>query len=249
MKFGLGENSAGQLGNGTNTSQNVPVVVLVLANTVVKISAGNEHSLALTSQGHVMSWGSNFFGQLGNAGNAINRNIPEEIPALDNGVSVSAGGAHSLVSLADGSMRSWGFNLFGQLGNGEATDQRIPVAVSTNLTVQTVSTGNGHALALKSDGTVFSWGANFDGQLGLGDTVNRLIPTRVGAQFDVTDVSSSSFHTIALRANGSVVGWGNNSSGNSGCLSSPRVPFPFRNSFQASATPLRSLRAAASPWR
>ncbi len=98
------------------------------------ISAGAYHSLALTADGHVYAWGYNNYGQLGN-GSTANATTPVEVEGpggtgtLSNIVAISAGGYHSLALTADGHVYAWGYNGYGQLGNGSTTNATTPVEV------------------------------------------------------------------------------------------------------------------------
>jgi len=125
--FTWGENSLGQLGDGTNTNSNVPVQVNSLSD-VTAIAAGNHLSLALKSNGTVMSWGGNLDGELGN-GNNTSSNIPVAVSSVSNVFAIAAGQRHSLALKNDATISSWGGNSVGQLGNGLFTASNIPTDV------------------------------------------------------------------------------------------------------------------------
>ncbi|MEX2237778.1 MAG: RCC1 repeat-containing protein, partial [Dehalococcoidia bacterium] len=169
----------GQLGDGgTNTDQPTPVAVSGLA-TVTAIAAGGNHSLALLSDGTVRAWGYDGEGQLGDGGTNTEQPTPVAVSGLATVTAIAAGGAHSLALLSDGTVRAWGDDLFGQLGDGGTnTDQPTPVAVSGLTAVTAIAAGGGHSLALLSDGTVRAWGLDSSGQLGDGGT-NTDQPTPV----------------------------------------------------------------------
>ncbi len=120
-----GENSAGELGNGTFTNSNVPVQVSGLTN-IIAMSGGY---LALKSDGTVWSWGYNFFGQLGN-GTTTNTNIPAQIASLTGITSIVGVRYYSLAKAFDGTLYSFGWNLWGELGDGTTVDRTLPVSVS-----------------------------------------------------------------------------------------------------------------------
>lgn len=89
---------------------------------------------------------------------------------------VAAGVDFSAVLNADNTVSTWGFNLYGQLGEGTNNTQRLPVQVQGLTNVKAISAGTYFALALKNDGTVLAWGNNSDGQLGDGTNNNSNVP-------------------------------------------------------------------------
>jgi len=133
-----GDNRNGQLGDGTTENRNVPVPVHDLRN-VGAIATGYHHSLALLRDGTVRAWGLNDQGQLGD-GTTTNRSRPVEVPGLTRVTAISANGGgddmapgrygHSLALLEDGTVRAWGANERGQLGDGTTLDRPSPVVVT-----------------------------------------------------------------------------------------------------------------------
>ena len=116
-----GQNSYGQLGDGTTTQRNSPVSIPSLTSGVTSVSSGEYHSCALTSSGAVMCWGLNSNGQLGDGTNT-QRNSPVSIPSLTSGVtSISSGAYHSCALTSAGAAKCWGRNSYGQLGDGTTT--------------------------------------------------------------------------------------------------------------------------------
>jgi hypothetical protein len=159
-----GDNSLGQLGDGTSSDSDVPVAVSV-STGVKQISAGYFHSLALLSNGTVVAWGENDLGQLGD-GTTTTSDVPVAVSGLSGVTAVAAGGDHSLALLSNGTVMAWGYNQYGQLGDGTATGpemcgsqacSRVPVAVSGLTGVTAIAAGSGHSLALLGDGTVMAW--------------------------------------------------------------------------------------------
>ena len=98
------------------------------ASHIVAIAAGVDQSLALKSDGTVLSWGFNSSGQLGD-GTTTGRFTPGAVSSASNIVAISAGFIHSLALTSDGTLLSWGNNLYGQLGDGTTTDRSTPVPV------------------------------------------------------------------------------------------------------------------------
>ena len=120
-----GSNGYGELGNGTNTNSNLPLQVPGLTGTNA-IAAGGSHSLGLKSDGTVRAWGMNIWGQLGN-GTFTDSNVPVQVSGLT-GVSAIAAcvGLHSVALKSDGTVRAWGNNGAGELGNGPTLTAMCP---------------------------------------------------------------------------------------------------------------------------
>jgi alpha-tubulin suppressor-like RCC1 family protein len=207
-----GQNDFGQLGDGTTIDSNIPVGVYDLSSGVKAVSAGGYHTCALSERGGVKCWGFNYNGQLGD-GTTIDRLTPVGVSDLSSGViAVSAGGSHTCALTAAGGVKCWGQNDFGRLGDGTTTDQHTPVDVSDLYSgVIAISAGSGHTCAFISAGAVKCWGYNYYGQLGDGTTVNRLTPVDVfWLTSGVIAVSAGGSHTCALTAAGGVKCWGQN---------------------------------------
>ena len=94
---------------------------------------------------------------------------------------IAAGGLHTVALKSDGTVWAWGYNGYGQLGDGTTTNRLTPVQVSSLSGVTAIAAGVYHTLALKSDGTVWAWGYNGDGRLGDGTTTNRTTPVQVSS--------------------------------------------------------------------
>jgi len=124
---------------------------------------------------------------------------------------ISAGDLHSVALKNDGTVLAWGYNGYGQLGNGTTTDSYTPVPVSFLLSdVIAISAGGYRTVALKNDGTVWAWGKNYYGQLGDGTTIDSYTPVRVSGLTDVIAISAGESHTIALKNDRTIWAWGRN---------------------------------------
>ncbi|WP_395753441.1 cadherin-like beta sandwich domain-containing protein [Prosthecobacter sp.] len=230
--YAWGYNSTGQLGNNTTSNASVPVPATtagtpLAGRTLLALSAGSGHSLALCVDGTLAAWGSNSYGALGNGLNTDSK-VPVAVTTQDTPlqgrivVAASSGANHNLVLCSDGTLAAWGGNSNSQLGNGTTTGTSVPVAVTTlgtplaGKTVVAVSAGAYHNLSLCSDGTIAAWGYNFYGQLGNNSSADSSIPVAVTtagtplAGKTVVAVSAGTYHSLALCSDGTLLTWGAN---------------------------------------
>ncbi|WP_018220297.1 RCC1 domain-containing protein [Salinispora pacifica] len=217
-----GQNDQGELGDGTMTNRTTPVAVsLPVGAEVTAIAGGNNHSLALTSTGTILAWGSNFGGQLGD-GTIIDRSTPVDVnlPVGVTITAIAAHGDHSLALTSTGAVLAWGVNSSGQLGDGTTTNRTTPVAVSlpVGAEVTAIAGGSDHSLALTSTGAVLAWGQNDQGELGDGTMIDRTTPVAVSlpAGPTVTAITGGNHHSLAVTSTGTVLAWGENVSGQLG---------------------------------
>ena len=213
-----GDNSYGQLGDGTTVPKPYPVDVVGLSSDVVAVSAGPAHTCALTSAGAVSCWGWNDSGQLGD-GSVTNASLPRQVVGLVSGVSrISTGGTTPISLLgggfscavtAAGAATCWGNNAFFQMG-GFVSSSLVPVDVPTLRSgVLSISAGAAHACAVLADGSVKCWGSNLYGQLGLPTSQPVYPPTQLPAIAPgVQTVAAGGLHTCATTTPGVVHCWG-----------------------------------------
>lgn len=249
-----GNNALGQLGDGTTTYRPGHVMVAGLDEPVQAITAGSDHTCALTTAGGVKCWGANGSGQLGD-GTTTRRLTPVAVTGLGSGIqAISAGHFHTCALTAGGAVLCWGANAEGQLGDNSQTSRTTPVAVvGLGAGVQAISAGGEHSCALKVGGNVECWGANALGQLGDLTHLRRLVPVPVLGLGQATTVGAGTYHTCAATQGGMAYCWGDNIAGQLGDgtavgknLPSPVLlsDFIFTGSFQEQLVPLRGLRAA-----
>jgi len=183
-----------------------------------QVSAGQNHTCALTDTGAVLCWGSNFEGRLGN-GTGLDSAVPTGVSGLAGGaLALGVGVAHSCAVDASNGIWCWGRGGAGQLGDGAAIDSNAPVAVS-NLPggVESITAGYAHSCAVTSGGGVLCWGLNDDGQLGDGTNTSSPLPVAViGLGSGVVAVSAGDGSTCALTSTGAVLCWGSDLQGRLG---------------------------------
>ena len=173
-----GYNDAERLGDGTPSTRHIPLAVTP-DRTYTTVSAGTHHSLALDSSGHLWAWGYNRDGQLGDGTTTTERHTPVAVTPDRTYIAVSAGTHHSLALDRSGHLWAWGYNSYGQLGDGTTTRRRAPVEITPDRTYTMVVAGWYHSLALDSTGHLWAWGYNSFGQLGDGTTTRRRAPVEI----------------------------------------------------------------------
>jgi alpha-tubulin suppressor-like RCC1 family protein len=176
-----GLNDTGQLGDGSTSSRNLPVDVVGLGSGVRAVGTGFSHSCAVRDTGAVSCWGASFFGRLLGDESPDDRAVPGPVPSLTADVlDISLGGFHSCVRMADASMRCWGENNVGAIGDNSRLSRGVPTQVA-GLTagVSQIDVGFGGQTCAVVDGGAKCWGENTFGQLGDGSTYGVATPQRV----------------------------------------------------------------------
>lgn len=239
-----GTNNDGERG-GNPTVANTPATVNGVTGATVVGVAGvgpfvttnrtpyGGHSCAVVTAGAVRCWGFNITGQLG-SGSTGGSNSPRTASGVAGAIGVTAGGdngwgsmlfsapdidgrAHTCAVMADGSVKCWGSNFWGELGNGLAPkNSATPALVSGLSNASRIAAGLHHVCAVRTTGVVSCWGANEAGQLGSGRTVDTPLPVDVYGIAGAIDVAAEQQLSCARLAGGTVACWGSNTGGTLG---------------------------------
>ena len=202
-----GLNTYGMLGNNTTVQSTIPILISafgsIVGKTIVAITAGGNHTVALDSVGQVHAWGYNTSFELGN-NNQTQSNIPINVSSFGSIVNktivmIAAGFSHTVALDSTGQVHAWGFSQYGQTGNnisGLYVTTHIPTLISAfgslvNKTIIEISTGKYHTFALDSTGQVHAWGNNGNGQLGNNTLTLSPIPVLVTGFGSISSIATT----------------------------------------------------------
>ena len=210
-----GQNSFGNLGDGTITVRSSPIQIGLLTNWS-KIYPGYT-TFGIKIDSSLWGWGYNTNGQLGDGTNT-GTSSPNQIGLLTNWSTCQSGVSFSGTSATklDGSLWGWGTNSSGNIGVNDTIHRSSPVQVGS-LTNWKRVLKDSHTVALKTDGTLWSWGSNSPyGNLGDGTIVDKSSPVQIGTNSNWVDFSTGQFINIARTSSGLIYTWGINIAGNLG---------------------------------
>lgn len=264
--FCWGSDAAGQLGDGgANADQGVPVEVAGGRRPWAGVSAGGFHTCARTLQGQLWCWGSDFWGQLGNAG--ANTDVGEPVQVTGGSglwAEVSAGYQHTCARSASRHLWCWGNDGSGRLGDDiTVVERNAPVEVSGATADWTaVTAGIFHTCGIRTTGRLYCWGLDSAGQLGDGPPLSEQhTPVEVaGSRTDWIAVDLGRSHTCGLQRTGTLSCWGWDQAGQLGddvANANQAVPVPVAGGasrwtsvttggYHTCAT--RPQSPASSPW-
>lgn len=202
-----GRNQSRQCGRSGPDVLTAPAEVSLVG--VVEVAAGFAHACVRVRTGNVLCWGSNSSGQLGvnPAVTGPSRSTPGVLDGLSGVVAVRGAGEYSCARMTGGSIRCWGRNNFGQLGDGTVSDRWMPSLVTNSSRIIEVVPGESHACGRVDDGGALCWGRSEYGATGSAPR-NVLIPTRVDGLSDVTAIALGVSHSCASLGDGRIVCWG-----------------------------------------
>jgi alpha-tubulin suppressor-like RCC1 family protein len=231
-----GNGGSGSLGNIIITgTRSTPVTTFAGGTNWKQVSAGDEHTAAVKTDGTLWIWGNGGSGRLG-TNDTTTRSTP--VTTFSGGTDwkqVSAGGIHTAAVKTDGTLWTWGFGGSARLGDATLTTRSTPVTTfAGGNNWKQVAAGSAYTAAVKTDGTLWTWGAGFDGRLGTNDTTNRSTPvTTFAGGTNWKQVAAAAApagggnHTVALRDDGvnkDLFAFGNNGNGQLGIILSDIVP-------------------------
>jgi alpha-tubulin suppressor-like RCC1 family protein len=181
-------------------------------HTFTRIESGREQTCGIATDGNTYCWGLNSQGQIGDGASTFGSRDTRPTP-----VAVAGGydftdlslGLHSCGRSAAG-WYCWGWNEFGELGDGSITSTPTPVPVNGGQGFDSLSVGLLHTCGLTGQGAAYCWGLNDRGQLGDGTTINRLAPVAVAGGHRFVALSAGNYHTCGLTPAGGVLCWGSN---------------------------------------
>jgi alpha-tubulin suppressor-like RCC1 family protein len=215
-----GDNTNGQLGDGTTVAKGKPTQVKdstgegVLTD-IVKISVSYEgYVAALDKNGDVYTWGINTWGNLGD-GTTVRNSLPAKVANLPKITDISTSYRTTYVVDEEGNVYGFGDNGYGQIGNNTTTQSSVPVKVIGHMkNVVQIGNGANQNTVLKSNGEVWSWGYNANGELGDGTTANKAYPVHTEKINDaailenIIYIHSASNTVHAITTDNTVLGWG-----------------------------------------
>lgn len=221
----MGRNIDGMLGTGDTTARYYPTQVSIADGVeIIKVAAGRDHSLALTSDGKIYAWGNNYYGQLG-LGDTTARSTPTLIISDLVFTDIQCGYKFSVAITDDGSVYSWGCNYDGQLGVGDSTTKETPTKAQfpEGVIITMISIGiaydyssGGYCLAIDSNKNAWAWGNGTNYVTGLNSTSDKYIPEQVhgeknkGTLNNIKYIYAGYRFSTAIDIDGNIYAWGSN---------------------------------------
>ncbi|KAK5577858.1 hypothetical protein RB653_002806 [Dictyostelium firmibasis] len=234
--YSWGVNRWGQLGHGDQLNRNQPTLLNHATHggtiSFSMVACGSQHSMIVSNFGELYTFGCGTTGRLGH-GDEQPKFKPTPVSSLlgKSIVSVAAGVMHTACVDSNGKIYSWGWNRYGQLGNGTVKSQTLPTNPKfqqakdqqqqqqqhlSKLNFIKIVCGKNHTLALSSSGEVVGFGFNACGQLGNGNHMDQLYPVKIEFNERVIDIASGYYHSLCLTDNGEAYSWGYMSDGSLG---------------------------------
>jgi alpha-tubulin suppressor-like RCC1 family protein len=207
-----GDNSYGQLGDGTTSFRRTPVP-LAGGLRFRQVSTGGTHACGVTPDNRAFCWGSNQYGQLGDRTEVPQRNRPALVADRHPFRQIDAGDSHTCAVTTDHRAFCWGNGRNGEIGNGKKYLSFWPRPVAGGLWFERVTAGTNLSCGETTVNRVYCWGV---GNLGDGTTIGRSTPVAVAGGLYFVQASTGSAHTCARTAQGKAYCWGFNGGGELG---------------------------------
>jgi alpha-tubulin suppressor-like RCC1 family protein len=216
-----GHGFEGELGDGGSSDRFSPVPVGLPASLrLAAVCAGDDFSLALSTEGRVYAWGDNHHGQSGD-GTHLRQHpdpVPVKLASRTQVTAIACGDSHALALTSAGRVLAWGEGRYGALGAGQPGDSPVPVPVRlpASVRIRALFAGRSTSMALSTTGQVWTWGDNRKGQLGNGSTFDqsrRPVRVRLPAGTTVRQISGTSQTDLVLTSRGTILTWGANDEG------------------------------------
>lgn len=209
-----GDNSKGQLGDGTTENRAIPTPVSGDLRFKA-ISAGFEHTCAIAVDGKGYCWGGAQWGRLGNSSSGANNLYlsPARIDLDAELKTISATSSNTCAVTVDGEGYCWGHGLAGRIGNGELEHQFTPTKVAGDHEFTMIAAGHNHICGLTTSNDTYCWGSAVYGRLGNGElsgTYSSPVPVQGGHKF--VTITSATYSSCGITADGETYCWGNNGS-------------------------------------
>jgi alpha-tubulin suppressor-like RCC1 family protein len=210
-----GSGTNGELGTGDILHRSSPVQTITGGSNWAQVSKGASSIAAVKTDGTLWTWGTNNYGKLGNGSGTYGSNTSspaQTIAGGSNWAEVSCGNDAMAAIKTDGTLWTWGRNLYGNLGDNTNTHKSSPVqTILGGSNWKQVSAGFTHTGAIKTDGTLWMWGENYVGKLGTNNTIQKLSPVQtIAGGTNWKQVSLSFHHSAAVKTDGTLWTWGFN---------------------------------------
>ena len=242
--WSYGANDYGTLGQNNRTKYSSPIQIgsgtdwKFIGNSEGQTSNVGQHlSSAIKTDGTLWTWGNDAYGALAQNTQGVNLSSPTQVPGTWSKISNSGYGSLTGAVKTDGTLWTWGYNFYGQLGhnigvpwpgpNADLGTVSSPTQVP-GTTWENIHAGNQGFMAKKTDGTMWGWGQNTSGNLGQNNIVKYSSPTQVGSGTDWSDVQAGQFNTVALKTDGSLWTWGIGQDGGGGQNSTTTYSSPLQ---------------------
>jgi alpha-tubulin suppressor-like RCC1 family protein len=219
----------GQLGNGTTAISTLRPSAVSGGLRFAQISAGFDHTCAVTTDNRAYCWGDNTTGQLGNGTSNNSRSTPGLVAGGRRYRQIIAGAYYTCAVTTLNVGFCWGRNIYGMLGDGTTTQRLTPVRVRGDHSWRRVIAGGNHTCGVTTSNRAFCWGQNDRGQLGINTFTGRTMPVAVAGGHSFIQVIPGANHTCALNTDNRAYCWGENEQGElgDGGVSAQRItPFP-----------------------